>query len=107
MGMDLEPINPSKFAPRSPADDKYSPNEVIWGRYNWSDWSEQIKYLQQWGIDTSEFSGTNDGFVISAETCEKVGYAILSHLDELPSDRRLWPARKALLWLTCGGYKQF
>ena len=107
MGMDLKPINPSKDAPRYPSDDKYSPNDVIWGRYNWSGWSYICNLLNEWGVNTSEFSGMNDGEVISEETCKKVADAIEAHLDELDKEHREWLKDDIALWRTCGGYRQY
>lgn len=107
MGMDLKPIYPSADAPRYPADDDLSPGQVIWGQYNWGGWSRQIDLLQQWGVDVSEFSGVNDGEVISEATCKAVADAIEQHLPELSPIEQTYFGRKIALWRTCGGYRQF
>lgn len=102
MGMDLEPISPNAEAPRY-----FETGDVIWGRYNWSGWSRQIDLLDQWGVDTSEFAGMNDGDVISQATCEAVADAIEAHLEELSPEEASWLSPKIALWRTCGGYRQF
>lgn len=107
MGMDLKPIRPSKNAPRYPADDKYAPGQVIWGRYNIAGWGWIWDRLTEWGVDTSEFSGFNNGDKISAATCRKVADAIEQHLPELDERNRRWLEPHIALWRTCGGYRQF
>ena len=104
--MDLKPLRPSKEAPRWPADHEYSPNAVMWGRYNRTGWSWLLKYLNEWGVDTSEFSGFNDGDEISGKTCLAVADAIEAHLHELEKEDRDWLAPHVALWRTCGGYAQ-
>ena len=107
MGMDLEPINPTAEAPRYPKDDPYSPNQIIWGRYNWNGWYYQIDLLEKWGINTSEFAGTNDGYEICETTCLAVANAIEKHLPELSKQDQEWLQPKIIFWRTCGGYRQW
>lgn len=101
MGMDLQPVAPTAEAPRN------EQGEVIWGRYNIAGWSWLIDHLQEWGVDVSEFSGCNDGDLISAKTCFLVGEAIEARLDELDLGDKNWLASHVALWKTCGGYYQF
>lgn len=107
MGMDLQPVRPSKDAPHYPADHKYYPNEIIWGRYNWSGWSRLNELLTQWGVYTGELSGLNDGDKISNSTCLKIADAIEKHLPELPKDEQEWLQPHIQLWRTCGEYLKF
>lgn len=101
MGMDLRPINPSPDAPRRPNGD------FEWGRYNWAGWGWLLDKLEDWGLDLSEFSGSNDGDAISEETCVKVSKLIAEHLPELEPDDRSWIEKHVQLWATCGGYEQW
>lgn len=101
MGMDLKPVNPSPGAPH------HEDGTVKWGRYNWSGWRWLTEHLDEWGVDTSEFKGMNDGDPISEATCIKVAEAIEQHINELePCDQR-WLKDDIVLWRTCGGYLQY
>lgn len=107
MGMDLQPIASTSDAPRYPADDKYSPGEVIWGRYNWTDWSRLINLLNSYGVNTDQFVGCNDGDIITKEKCEEVANALEANLATMsPKDRR-WLEPHIIKWRTCGGYEQW
>lgn len=100
--MDLEPINPSKMAPTR------SDGSPKWGRYNWAGWRWLVRLLNDKGLDTSEFSGCNDGEEISAETCEKVADILEAEIPNLEDEEeREWLKNHPLLWRTCGGYRQF
>lgn len=101
MGMDLKPINPTADAPKD------SDGDFRWGRHNWTGWSELVDLLQSWEVDTREFAGTNDGYVISAETCLKVADALEKNLPSQPQDIQDWLQPKIILWRTCGGYEQW
>lgn len=103
MGIDLKPMRPTKDAPRR------EDGKPVWGRYNWAGWSWFVGKLEEWGVDVSEFSGMNDGDLITAATCRKVADAIEAHLSEFPegSVRRQEMAEDVLLWRTCGGYRQY
>lgn len=70
MGMDLEPIRPSKDAPKG--DNGF----YQWNRYNWTGWSWLVEKLDEWGVDISEFADMNDGDEISEATCRAVADAI-------------------------------
>lgn len=56
---------------------------------------------------SSEFSGFNDGEVISEETCKTVADAIEQHLSELEEVDQRWLKPHIALWRTCGGYEQW
>jgi hypothetical protein len=99
--MDLKPHSPSADAPR----DEYG--HIRWGRYNWSSWKWLLDHLKIWDVDVHEFSGMNDGDVISEATCLRVADAIEAHLPELDPVEREWLAPHVALWRTCGGYYQF
>ena len=108
MGMDLIPVNPSEEAPRWDAPGKSWHGKLIPGRYNWSGWSWLLQHLERWGVLTDEFQYTNDGDVISEETCIRVADAIEQHVSELdePDDTKVWLMGHVILWRTCGGYEQ-
>lgn len=108
MGMDLKPIRPHKDAPRNERGD------VQWARYNWSSWSTLLRFLEEQGVDLSEFSGSNDGERISAATCKKVAKVIKDNATlyvlafgggDLADVS--WALEDAELWRTCGGYRQY
>jgi hypothetical protein len=101
MGMDLKPARPRKDAPR---DEK---GRVIWGGYNWGGWTYICTKLYEWGVDTSEFSGCNDGELIKAKTCRAVAKAIEDNLHTLDERHQKWLAPHIELWRTCGGYRQY
>lgn len=94
--MDLKPIRPKKDAPR----DEYG---IAWGRYNIWSWGTLVPWLQSKGIDTKEFSGFNDGKIISNKTCMAVAAILEKYGDELGKG---WKD-DAVLWRTCGGYRQY
>ena len=102
MGMDLEPQAPTNEAPIC----KYS-NGVKWGRYNWAGWRWLLDYLDDKGLDLSEFAGSNDGDLISDETCKKVANLIEEGLPALDDEYREWLTPHVQLWRTCGGYRQY
>ena len=104
MGMDLKPVRPTKDAPR---DDNGNP---IWGHYNWSGWRHLANSLHEWGHPdlTEHLSGWNDGDRIPSKVCKQVGKLIEEHLNEVEDvEWREYEKMKALLWKTCGGYRQF
>jgi len=101
MGMDLKPLNPSDNAPRD------KDGEVTMGCYGWTGWTWLVDHLNEWGVDTAEFSGYNDGDEISAGTCALVADAIEAHLVELAEWERDWIKPHIDLWRTCGGYAQY
>lgn len=100
MGMDLCPVAPSEDAPTDE-------NSHIWGRYNWNGWRWLVEHLNKWGVDTIEFSGFNDGDLISEETCKKVADAIEKNLHTLDEEDQTWLKEDIILWRTCGGYYQY
>ena len=104
MGMDLKPVKPTKAYPRD--DD----NRLIWGRYNWSGWRHLGDQLIDWGHSdlVNYMTGWNDGELIPKEVCQRIGKAIEEHLGEIENPEwREYERTKALMWKTCGGYKQF
>ena len=100
MGMDLKPIAPTADAP-------IELGEVKWGRYNWTGWTTIERLLRSWGVSTHEFASSNDGAVISAETCQRVADAIAAHISEMDERDRAWLEPHITLWRTCGGYEQW
>lgn len=107
--MDLKPAKPTKDAPLR-ADGK-----VKWGRYNFSGWSTLWKFASEHGVDTSEFSGLNDGALIKAATCRKVAAAIQDNFQAYVAAFEVTDSKSGiaecrediLLWRNCGGYRQY
>ena len=64
MGMDLY----SKRKPRL--------KDNLYYRFNWYGWRKVCDFLDGLGCDLSEFSGSNDGELVSPETCEDVANKI-------------------------------
>jgi hypothetical protein len=54
--------------------------------YNLAGWAWLIRWLNRWGVDTSEFSESNDGELISDPTCRAVADALEKHPEELRKD---------------------
>lgn len=78
--------------------------------YNWSGWSTLVRYLKQWGVNTNEFSGFNDGERISAHTCRNVADAIEANYKKLLKADRMWLKGHAKLWrrmAKAGGCEQW
>ena len=75
--------------------------------YNWSSWVVLISRLDEWGVDTSEFRGTNDGDPISKETCIAVADAIERHLGEVDDVARGFLEPHIDKWRTCNGCEQW
>jgi hypothetical protein len=98
MGMDLTPVKPSADAPINERGKRVEPH------YNWSTWWDLVERLEQWGIDTFEFRGSNDGDVISEATCKTVADAIEQHLLDMPLVDHDWWKLQVQAWRTCGGY---
>ena len=75
--------------------------------YNMAGWRFLISKLDEWGVDTREFRGNNDGDPISKKTCVAVANAIESHLEELDDRDRLWLESHIEKWRTCDGCEQW
>lgn len=75
--------------------------------YNWAGWRWLVAKLQSWGVDTSEFTFSNDGAQLSAETCRRVAGAIADHLDELAPEEHDWLGPHVERWKTCRGCEQW
>ena len=58
--------------------------------YNFSGWTQLIQYLNKWGVDTSEFSGFNDGNLIKAKTCQAVADAIDANWSRVKQKDKAW-----------------
>ena len=101
MGMDLITIEPMQDAPK----DKNG--RTIDGRYNITGWTLLWNLLIDWKVDTSEFSGYNDGEQICKETCLAVAKAIEDNLHTLNKKDKDWLQPHIILWKTCGGYEQW
>jgi len=101
MGMELKPMRPHKGAPRD------TNGEVIWGHYNWSGWAYLVDFLNAHDVDTSEFTGWNNGDLICAATCKEVAKTIEKYAGGLSPEDREWLLPHAELWRTCGGYRQY
>ena len=75
--------------------------------YNLAGWRWLIARLQSWGVDTREFTFSNDGAPISGETCRRVAAAIAEHLDQLEPEERDWLEPHIEDWQTCQGCEQW
>ena len=59
--------------------DLYSVYGGKYYRFNWSGWGRLVNFLESLDCDLSEFSGSNNGDVVSEESC----LAIADRLDEV------------------------
>lgn len=107
--MDLKPVRPTKDAPLR-ADGK-----VKWGRYSAGGWSKLWRFAFEHGVDTSEFSASNDGARVKVATCRQMADVIETNLDAYLVDQGGTLGDESdtevcklgiLLWRNCGGYRQ-
>ena len=66
--------------------DLYAVKRASEGRplhYSPASWEVLIRFLQDCGIETVEFTKVHEGYPISAETCFRVANTIDFHWDEL------------------------
>lgn len=75
--------------------------------YNWAGWRWIVNHLEQWGVPMDEFSGLNDGDLISEATCIKAADALDAHWDELTPEEQEWLKNDSNSWRNCGGYQQY
>lgn len=109
MGMDLMSGGYRKNTPQMMKDyiEKDKENPSLHLHYNWSGWSFLVEHLNQWGVDTSEFSGINDGELISRDTCEAVAEALKSNLHTLSTEDQEWIKEDIIRWKWTKNYKQY
>ena len=81
--------------------------EPLWIPYNWNGWRWLIEHLQKWGVDTKQFSFSNDGELISDEVCKAVASALSAHIDELDDEHRSWIEPHIVAWRSSGGFRQW
>lgn len=66
--------------------------------YNWSGWRWLYEYLVGWGVGVEELKFTNDGDLISAETCKAIAEALDRHRAELLDEEdEIGPEEEAFL----------
>ncbi|MBM3740867.1 MAG: hypothetical protein FJW39_34410 [Acidobacteria bacterium] len=76
--------------------------------YNWTAWRWLIGKLNEWGVDTSEFTDHNDGDRISADTCRAVADALEAHIDEIDDlETREFYREGIQAWRECNGFRQW
>ena len=107
MGIDLYPVEPTADAFRFPEGHECAGKTDLTLSYNWAAWSFLISNLKLHGLDTSEFEYSNDGDIISAETCIKVADIFEKLLLSMDGDDRSWLEPHIIKWRTCGGYMQY
>lgn len=93
MGMDLIPVKPEPFVQPSL-------------HYNWCGWRTLVGFLEKNEVDISEFSGWNDGELISQETCRKVANVIEDNLVEFKKTYERDMDDDINFWRHCGGCNQ-
>src|SRR5271154_1363871 len=80
--------------------------------YNWEGWCTLIDFLQRHGGKTEEFSGTNDGELICANTCRQVAKIIEENSAEYNSIYgggsygKLPAQQHAKIWHDSHGFRQ-
>jgi hypothetical protein len=80
--------------------DLYGANQEIEGgpvHYSPAGWQVLVRFLNDCGIETGEFAGVHESYVISAETCFRVANTIDFHWDELTGSRE-WLRDHAREW---------
>jgi hypothetical protein len=82
-------------------------------RYNWQGWSWFVDFVKQHGVNTADFSWTNDGAKIPEEVCKEVAKAIRDGSVEYNyafagESYGLAPAEEhAKFWENSGGVEQW
>lgn len=74
-------------------------NNGAYLHYNWSGWSWLISMLQE-HMDTSDFSGSNDGDVLNGATCKAVAKTLEEYINKAncsPEDRE-WLTPHIPIW---------
>jgi hypothetical protein len=94
MGMDLHPVKSEPFIQPSL-------------HYNWCGWRTLVKILNENGVDTSEFSGINDGELISIETCREVAIVIEDNRKRFEEIYKWNMDNDINFWRHCGGCYQY
>jgi hypothetical protein len=93
MGMDLIAVEPY-------------PMIKTQAHYNWTGWNTLRRFLDKHGVDISEFSGSNDGDLISKQTCREVAIVIEDNLAELQEIFGDYIRDDINFWRHCGGCAQ-
>lgn len=75
--------------------------------YNWTGWGWLVNQLEEWGVNTEEFSGSNDGEVLSRKTCKTVAEAIEQHIEKLPETDQYWLKNHIEVWKWTTRFKQY
>ena len=70
MGMDL-------YSKKTPEGRK----QRLYYRFNWSGWNNVCQFLEYLGCDISEFSGSNDGDVVSPNSCLSIANTVQNAFD--------------------------
>lgn len=70
MGMDL-------YSKRIPEGKK----QRLYYRFNWTSWNNVCQFLEDLGCDISEFTGSNDGEVVSPNSCLSIANTVQNTFD--------------------------
>ena len=93
MGIDLIPIKSKPFIQPS-------------HHYKWTGWRTHVRFVEKDDVDTSEFSGWNDGELISEKTCREVANVIEDNRTEFQKTYRRSMDDDINFWRHCGGCTQ-
>ncbi len=75
--------------------------------YNWGSWKFLVNCLNNWGVDTKDFSERNEGSLLNAEVCRTVADVIEKNLDQLAPEDQIWLREHIELWRLSGGFEQW
>lgn len=75
--------------------------------YNWSGWSFLCEFLQDNGMNMSEFAGGNDGELLSRDTCMEVADCIEKNLHKLEPTDQVWLKEHIIRWKWARNYRQY
>lgn len=75
--------------------------------YNWTGWRYITNLLEGFGVDMTQFSGSNDGDLLSQNTCKSVAKALEDHWQELSEDDQAWLTDHLPKWKWSRGFEQW
>ena len=75
--------------------------------YNWTGWRFLQEFLETNGVDIEEFSGSNDGDLISRKTCKAVAECIEKNINQLAKTNQVWLWPHIKYWKWIRNYRQY
>jgi hypothetical protein len=76
--------------------------------YNWTGWSYICNLMDKLGVDTEQFSGSNDGAELNGITCKAVANALDTYVNskECSDTDKAWLSEHIPIWRWTKLFKQ-